>query len=52
MKTRPDALGNAENESENEKTRKRVPTLSVTSKMSPGVQNMKIGTDALGTVEN
>jgi hypothetical protein len=34
------------------KTCKRDPTHSVPPKMSPGVQNMKTGPDAVGTVEN
>jgi hypothetical protein len=34
------------------KTFKRDPTPSETPKTSPGAQNMKTGTDALGTVEN
>jgi hypothetical protein len=33
-------------------TRKREGTLSVPPKTSPGAQNMKTGSDALGTAEN
>jgi hypothetical protein len=51
MKTGPDAIGTAENESgrakhENGTRRPRAP------KMSPGAQNMKTGPDALGTAKN
>jgi hypothetical protein len=51
LKTGPDALGTAENES-GRKTLKldRIP--SVPPKTSPGAQNMEMGPDALGTAEN
>jgi hypothetical protein len=71
MKTLPDALDTAENESgdaihENEsgrrlyrrklvrecKTLKRDLTPSIPSKMSPGMQNIKTGADAVGNAEN
>jgi hypothetical protein len=62
MKTGPDALGTAENESgrarhENENRRpryrrKRDSTHLVPPKTSTGVQNMKTGHDALGAAEN
>jgi hypothetical protein len=63
MKTRADALGTAENESERvkredgtqqqrwRKTGKRNPTPSVSPKTRLGAQNMKTGPDALGTAE-
>jgi hypothetical protein len=51
MKTRPDALGTAENESWARKTWKRDPTPSVPPQTSPGPQNMKTGPDALGTAD-
>jgi hypothetical protein len=41
MKTRPEAVGTAENESGACKTRKRNPTHTVLLKMSQGAQNMK-----------
>jgi hypothetical protein len=49
IETRPDALGNVQNDSGRGK---RDPTPSVTPKMSLGAQNMKMGTDALCTTEN
>jgi hypothetical protein len=51
MKTGPDALGIAENESRSAKHEKWTPT-SVPPKMSPGAQNIKTGPDALGTAKN
>jgi hypothetical protein len=49
MKTGPDALGTAENESG---LAKRDPTPSILPKMSPGAQNMKTGPDTLDAAEN
>jgi hypothetical protein len=50
LKTGPDTLGTAENES-GRKTLKLDPTLSVPSEPIPGAQNMKTGADALSTAK-
>jgi hypothetical protein len=62
MKTGPDAVGTAENESGNAKyengtcrprDRRNETTLGAQNKETcPGTQNMKTGPDALGTAEN
>jgi hypothetical protein len=52
MKKGTDALGTAEKRFRERKTRKRDPTPSVLSKMSPGAQSMKKGPDAHGTSKN
>jgi hypothetical protein len=48
MKTGPDALGTAENESGSAKTGKRDSTPWLEPKISPGAQNMKTRRNALG----
>jgi hypothetical protein len=52
MKTGPDTLGTAENESGSAKHENGTPTPPIPSKMIPGAQNMKMRPDALGTAEN
>jgi hypothetical protein len=52
MKTGPDALGTAENESGCENMKAGPDALGTAKKMSPGAQNMKTGPDALSTAEN
>jgi hypothetical protein len=48
MKTGPDALGTAENESERQKP-KREPTPSIPPKKSLGAQNLKVRNDSRST---
>jgi hypothetical protein len=52
MKTGPDALGTAENESKHAKLENGDLTPSEPPKMSKGAQNKKMGPDALRTAEN
>jgi hypothetical protein len=52
MKMGADALGTAENESGSARHENGTPTLAIPPKKSPGMQNMKTGTEALGSAEN
>jgi hypothetical protein len=52
IKTGPDALVTAENESVSTKHENWTPTPLVPTKMIPGAQNKKTGHDAHGTAEN
>jgi hypothetical protein len=52
MKTGPDALGTAENDSGRAKHENRTRRPRYREKTSPGAKNMKTGPDALGTAEN
>jgi hypothetical protein len=52
MKTRSGALYTAENGSRSVKHENWTVSPSVPSKMSPGAQNLKIGSDDLGTADN
>jgi hypothetical protein len=52
MKTGPDALGTAENESGRAKQENGYATPPVTPKTSPGAQNKKTTPDAFCTAEN